>query len=138
MMPRKLQTEFNFRKAVLNLKSLVSKNSTYHKIPESCLAQMHSIALHKRNLWTDLNCKKNSYFYTMTTLQVDILNPKAGKLLEDLAELKLISIINLSDDGFLKLVNKFRAKAKSNPPSLEDITKEVEIVRSKRYARSKR
>jgi len=74
----------------------------------------------------------------MTTIQVDILNPKAGKLLEDLAELKLISIRSTSDDGFLKLVNKFRAKAKDNPPSLDDITKEVEIVRSKRYAKAKR
>ena len=75
----------------------------------------------------------------MTTIQVDILNPKAGKLLEDLAELKLISIRNTSDDGrFLNLVNKFRAKAKNNPPSLKDITKEVEIVRSKRYAKAKR
>jgi len=73
----------------------------------------------------------------MTTLQVDILNPKAGKLLEDLAELKLISIRNAKDDELLKLVNKFRAKAKNNPPSLEDITKEVEIVRLKRYAKAK-
>lgn len=81
---------------------------------------------------------KNSYIYIMTTLQVDILNPKAGKLLEDLAELKLISIRKPSDDGFLKLVNKFRAKAKNNPPSLEEITREVEIVRSKRYAKSKK
>ena len=74
----------------------------------------------------------------MTTLQVDILNPKAGKLLEDLAELKLISIRKTADDGFLKLVNKFRAKTKNNPPTLEEITKEVEIVRSKRYAKAKR
>mgnify|MGYP006962139593 CR=1 FL=1 len=74
----------------------------------------------------------------MTTIQIDILNPKAGKLLEDLAELKLISIRNASEDGFLKIVNKFRAKAKSNPPSLEEITKEVEIVRAKRYAKAKR
>jgi len=74
----------------------------------------------------------------MTTIQIDILNPKAGKLLEDLAELKLISIRNASEDGFLKLVNKFRAKAKSNPPSLEEITKEVEIVRAKRHAKAKR
>ncbi len=81
---------------------------------------------------------KFSYFYTMTTLQVDILNPKASKLLEDLADLKLISIRKASDDGFLKLINKFRAKAKNNPPTLEDITKEVEIVRSKRYAKAKR
>ena len=82
--------------------------------------------------------EKNSYFYTMTTLQVDILNPKAGKLLEDLAELKLISIRNSSDDEFLTLINKFRTKAKNSPPSLEEITKEVEIVRSKRYVKAKR
>ena len=74
----------------------------------------------------------------MTTFRVDILNPKAVKLLENLAELKLISIQNTSDDGFLSLVNKIRAKAKHNPPSIEDITKEVEIVRAKRYAKAKR
>ena len=74
----------------------------------------------------------------MTTLQVDILNPKAGKLLEDLADLKLISIRNTSDDGFLKLINKLREKALKNPPTLKDITKEVEIVRAKRYAKAKR
>lgn len=74
----------------------------------------------------------------MTTIQVDILNPEAGKLLEDLAELKLISIRNASDDGLLKLVNKFRNKAKNNPPSLEEIIEELEIVRSKRYTKAKR
>ena len=74
----------------------------------------------------------------MTTLQVDILNPKAGKLLEDLADLNLISIRNTSDDGFVKLINKFRAKALKNLPTLQDITKEVEIVRVKRYAKAKR
>jgi hypothetical protein len=71
-------------------------------------------------------------------MQIDILNPKAGKLLKDLADLKLISIRTATDDGFLKLVNKFRAKAKSKPPTLEDITKEVELVRANRYAKSKR
>ena len=30
----------------------------------------------------------------------------------------------------------FRYKAKKNPSSLEEITKEVEIVRSKRYAKA--
>ena len=74
----------------------------------------------------------------MTTFQVDILNPKATKLLEDLADLKLISIRTTADDGFIKLVNKLRAKAKNNPPTLDEITKEVEIVRSKRYAKAKR
>jgi len=74
----------------------------------------------------------------MTTFQVDILNPKATKLLEDLADLKLIFIRTTADDGFIKLVNKLRAKAKNNPPTLDEITKEVEIVRSKRYAKAKR
>jgi hypothetical protein len=74
----------------------------------------------------------------MNTMQVDILNPKAARLLKDLAALKLISIRETPDDGFMKLVNKIRAKAKSNAPSLEDITKEVEIVRAKRYEKSKR
>ena len=74
----------------------------------------------------------------MDTMQIDILNPKAVKLLKDLADLNLISIRNSSDDGFLKLVNKIRAKAKETPPSLDEITKEVELVRANRYAKSKR
>ncbi len=74
----------------------------------------------------------------MNTLQIDILNPKAGKLLQYLADLDLISIREKSDENFLKVVNTLRAKAKNNPPSLEDITKEVELVRVKRYAKSKR
>ena len=82
--------------------------------------------------------EKISQFYLMTTLQVDILNPKAGKFLEDLADLNLISIRNTSDDGFVKLINKLRAKALKNLPTLQDITKEVEIVRAKRYAKAKR
>jgi len=64
------------------------------------------------------------------------LDPKARKLLNNLAELNLISIRKPSSDKFLSLVHKIRAKAKNDPPSLDEITKEVEIVRSKRYARS--
>jgi len=72
------------------------------------------------------------------TLQVDILNPKATKLLQNLADLNLISIKGSNEDGFLKIIKKLRAKASSNPPSLEEITKEVEAVRSKRYAKEKK
>lgn len=71
----------------------------------------------------------------MTTVQIDILNPKATQLLRDLEDLKLISIRAASEDGFLDVVNRIRAKAKNNPPTLDKITKEVEIVRSKRYAK---
>jgi hypothetical protein len=74
----------------------------------------------------------------MNTLQVDILNPKAAKLLQTLADLKLISIREEKEDDFLKIINKIRSKAKNNPPSLEEITEEVEKVRSERYARNKR
>ena len=73
----------------------------------------------------------------MQTYQVDILNPKASKLLQDLADLELIAIRPTHSDNFLKVVNRLRAKASANPPSPEDIIKEVEIVRAKRYARNK-
>ena len=72
------------------------------------------------------------------TLQVKILNPKATTLLQNLADLNLISIKGNYDDGFMKVVNKLRSKAGRNPPSLDEITKEVESVRSKRYVRQKR
>jgi hypothetical protein len=69
----------------------------------------------------------------MNTIQIDIINPKAKKLLQDLADLKLIAIRNNSDDSFLSLLNSFREKTKHNSPTLAEITKEVEIVRTKRY-----
>jgi hypothetical protein len=72
------------------------------------------------------------------TLQVDILNPKATKLLQNLADLNLISIKGTKEDGFLQIIKKLRAKASSNPLSLEEITKEVESVRAKRYAKEKK
>jgi hypothetical protein len=74
----------------------------------------------------------------MNTVQVDILNPKAGKLLQDLADMKLISIKDVANDSFLKVVKQLRKKAKKKPPSLDEITKEVELVRAKRYAKEKK
>jgi hypothetical protein len=73
----------------------------------------------------------------MQTYQVNILNPKAAKLLQDLADLNLISIKQTSEDSFLKVIGKLRSKAADNPPSLDDITKEVEAVRAKRYGGNK-
>jgi len=35
-------------------------------------------------------------------------------------------------------VKKFRARAKSDPPTLTEITKEVELVRAARYAKRKK
>ena len=71
------------------------------------------------------------------TYQVAILNPKADRLLKDLADMDLIALKQTSTDPFLKVVERLRAKAADNPPSLDEITQEVEAVRSERYARSK-
>lgn len=68
----------------------------------------------------------------MDTMTIDILNPKAAKLIKDLAELNLISIKNQSKNSFTHVLGKIRSKATS-APSLEDITKEVEIIRTKRH-----
>jgi len=70
----------------------------------------------------------------MSIITVRILNPKAARLLKDLADLKLISIEKKSKVGFFEIVEKLRSKSDS-APSLEEITKEVELVRSKRYAK---
>jgi len=72
------------------------------------------------------------------TYRVDILNPKANKLLQDLADLDLISIKASDEDSFIKIIKKLRSKASDNPPSLNSITKEVESVRVKRYANRKK
>jgi len=70
----------------------------------------------------------------MNTLRVNILNPKAAKLLRNLADMELISIQDLSNDGFESVLKRLRSKAKS-APNLEEITKEVDLVRSKRYGK---
>ena len=71
----------------------------------------------------------------METIQIDILNPKAKKLLRTLAELNLIKINktkNTSD--FPAFLQKLRAKS-SDEISLDEITNEVEKVRSSRYGK---
>jgi len=71
----------------------------------------------------------------MSTLNIEILNPKAKKLLKNLADLKLISIQDNSKNGFAMVLKKLRSKSES-APSLDEITKEVELVRAKRHAKS--
>ncbi len=73
----------------------------------------------------------------MMTYQVSVLNPKASKLLQDLADLDLISIKQTTGDDFQKVITRLRVKAAANPPSLEEITKEVASVRAKRYGKNK-
>lgn len=75
--------------------------------------------------------KKNTYFWFMSTMTIDIINPKAVKLIKDLADLNLISIQDSSKNGFTHILKKLRSKAKI-APSLEEITAEVELVRTRR------
>ena len=67
----------------------------------------------------------------MTTLKVNIINPKATKLLKDLEDLNLIVIRKTDKNGFQEILKKLRGKAKK-PLSMKEITREVEIVRAKR------
>ena len=69
----------------------------------------------------------------MPTFNIEILNPKAKKLLMDLADLRLISISENISNPFMDVVKKLRSK--KSTLSLDEITKEVEIVRSKRNAK---
>ena len=71
------------------------------------------------------------------TIKVEILNPKAKKLLNDLADLNLISISEEKEDTFMEVVKRIRSKSKENKLPLSEITKEVEKIRSRRYAQKK-
>ena len=69
----------------------------------------------------------------MESIKIEILNPKARKLLQNLAELNLIKISDPSDrkDEFKKLLTRLRLNSQ-NTPSIEEITKEVEAVRKEK------
>jgi len=67
----------------------------------------------------------------MQTLYITILNPKATRLLEDLADLQLIAI-EPANDEFRKLLDKLRSQ--NATLTEEEIAREVEIVRAERYA----
>ena len=71
----------------------------------------------------------------MEALRIEILNPKVKDILQRLADLKLISIKEEGNaNGEMEYLLK-RLRSNSNEVlSVEDINKEVEYVRSKRYA----
>lgn len=68
----------------------------------------------------------------METIRIDIINPKAKKLLKDLADLKLIRIKKEVKSDFFDLLQKLRSKSDQSM-SIEEITREVEDVRKSRY-----
>ncbi len=69
----------------------------------------------------------------MESLRIEIINPKAKRLLNNLADMELIRIKKEKVKSDLsELLNKLRSQSQ-NAPSLEEITKEVESVRKTRY-----
>ncbi len=70
----------------------------------------------------------------MEILKVEILNPRAKKLLQDLAALKLIRFKDQDDSktAFKELLVRLRTQ-KVSSSNLKQITREVEAVRQKRY-----
>jgi transcription initiation factor IIE alpha subunit len=70
----------------------------------------------------------------METIKIEILNPRAKRLLQDLAALNLIRFKDSEDSKteFKNLLIRLRS-SKVPPISLKQITKEVEAVRQKRY-----
>ncbi|HEV7350782.1 MAG TPA: hypothetical protein VGN67_20845 [Telluribacter sp.] len=62
----------------------------------------------------------------MITYQVDIIDPKADRLLKDLADMNLIAIKQTDSDGFMQVIERLRSKAEQpGPPTMEEITQEV-------------
>ncbi|MDA3838512.1 MAG: hypothetical protein PF574_05975 [Candidatus Delongbacteria bacterium] len=68
----------------------------------------------------------------MESLKIEIINPKAKKLLKDLAEMKLISILPQTS---LKLLLKKLRKNEDKVPSIEDIAALVNEEREMRYGK---
>jgi len=71
----------------------------------------------------------------MKTIELTILNPKANVILKDMVKKNWITIQKPSKSTLQSVLNNLRSNAKT-APSLK-VTKEVELVRAKRYAKSK-
>lgn len=67
----------------------------------------------------------------MNLLEIELIDPRAKKLLEELENLNLIKIKVLEEPKvlFQDVLNRLRNK-EAEPLSLEEITEEVEIVRA--------
>jgi hypothetical protein len=68
-------------------------------------------------------------------LKIEILNPKALQLIKGMQELKLIKVSDEPVSALKRYLKKMRRRS-STAPSLDEITKIVETVRAKRYAKS--
>lgn len=72
----------------------------------------------------------------MEALRVEILNPKARKLLKGLEDLDLIKVQPEPKDKIKAYLRQMRSKSR-NAPSLQEITKIVDQVRAERHVKKK-
>ena len=72
------------------------------------------------------------------TFKVEILDPKAKKLLLEMESKKLISLTEENEKSFIDLVKRIRKRGLNYPIEQNEIIREVELVRGKRYAKKKR
>ena len=70
----------------------------------------------------------------MEALKIEILNPKALQLIKGMQDLKLIKVSNEPASSMKTYLKEMRRNS-SAAPGLEEITKIVEDVRAKRYAK---
>jgi hypothetical protein len=70
----------------------------------------------------------------MEALKIEILNPKALQLIKGMQDLKLIKVTDEPVSRLKEYLKKMRRNSTS-APSLDEITKIVEEVRAKRYAK---
>jgi len=69
----------------------------------------------------------------MESLRIEIVNPKAKRMINSMADLDLIRIKKeKTKSEFVELLTRLR-KNSENAPSLDEITSEVESVRKSRY-----
>ena len=70
----------------------------------------------------------------MEALKIEILNPKALQIIKGMQDLKLIKV---SDEpvSTVKVYLKKMRRGSASAPNLDEITKVVEEVRAKRYAK---
>jgi len=71
----------------------------------------------------------------METFRIDIIHPKAKKLLRDLADLNLIRIQQEKTKPDIDQILIRLRKKTAEAPSLEEVTTEVEAVRKARYGK---
>lgn len=69
----------------------------------------------------------------MESIRIEIVNPKAKNIIKNLADMDLIRIKKEKiKSEFTELLTKLR-KHSDQTPSLEEISKEVDLVRKARY-----